>query len=414
MYSLEEVFMIRELHKDGVAVTEISEIMNCSRTTVYKYLSSFPETQIRTKRPSKLDPYKPYILKRVLEDGVTNCMVLLDEIKEMGYPGSRTILREFVQPYRESPKKQAPVRFETEPGEQAQVDWVHLGRHYVDGKQRQLYGFLMTLSYSRMRYLEVTTSMELKTLIRVHMNAFVYFKGIPRTVVYDNMKTVVQRRLANEIILTRQFADFSDYYGFEVKLCKPGNPRSKGKVENFARYVRKNFIPRKRSGNTLEAWNNDALVWLETTANVNPNWTTGVPPKERFGDEITKLLPITEQPAYVLEEWELRQVSSDGFISVKGLRYSVPITFAGKEVEIRHVTASTIHVRYRGVIIAEHSRPDNPFKLVVSNPLHNPIKKEQALWAMSSSSPHIEHAPEATSRPLAWYQNLLEEVSRND
>ncbi|MCL6479301.1 MAG: IS21 family transposase [Peptococcaceae bacterium] len=226
MYSLEEVFMFRELHKDGVTVTEISEIMNCSRTTVCKYLSTLPEPQERPKRPSILDPYKPYILKRVLEDRVTNCAVLLDELKEMGYPGSRTILREFVHPYRESPRKQAPVRFETTPGEQAQADWVHLGRHYIDGKKRQVYGFLMTLAYSRMRYLEVTTSMDLKTLIRVHMNAFLYFNGIPRTLAYDNIKTVVQRRLASEIILTRQFADFSDYYGFEVKLCNPGNPRS--------------------------------------------------------------------------------------------------------------------------------------------------------------------------------------------
>ncbi|MCL6477133.1 MAG: hypothetical protein K6T65_01835 [Peptococcaceae bacterium] len=185
-------------------------------------------------------------------------------------------------------------------------------------------------------------------------------------------------------------------------------------MENFAGYVRKNFISRKRSGNTLEAWNNDALAWLETTANANPIWSTGVPPKQRFQDEIPKLLPITARPLYVLEEWEPRQVSPDGFISVKGRRYSVSITFAGKEVEIRHITAGTIYIRYRGEIIAEHKRPDNPFKLVVSNPLHNPIKKEQVLWAMSASSSHIEHAPEASSRPLTWYQKLLEEASCHD
>jgi len=171
--------MIKDLYKDGVTVTAISEILKCSRTTVYKYLEGFPEPKERAKRSSKLDPYKPYVLKRVLEDGVTNCMVLIDEIREMGYTGGSTILRDYVQPYRESPRKQAPIRFETPPGEQAQVDWIHLGRHQIDGKKRQLYGFLMTLSYSRMRYLEITTSMDLKTLLRAHMNAFRYFNGIP-------------------------------------------------------------------------------------------------------------------------------------------------------------------------------------------------------------------------------------------
>ncbi|ATW24278.1 IS21 family transposase [Candidatus Formimonas warabiya] len=179
--------MIKELYNKGVTVTEISERMNCSRTTVYKYLNSndLPVSQERAKRPSKLDPYKPYILKRIFDDGVTNCMVLIDEIREMGYTGGRTILADFVQPYRESPGKQAPIRFETPPGEQAQVDWIHLGRHWIDGKKRQLYGFLMTLSYSRMHYLEITQTMDLKTLLRCHMNGFRYFNGIPKTQVYD-------------------------------------------------------------------------------------------------------------------------------------------------------------------------------------------------------------------------------------
>lgn len=198
MYTMEEVFMIKDLYKDGVTVTAISEILKCSRTTVYKYLEGFPEPKERAKRSSKLDPYKPYVLKRVLEDGVTNCVVFINERNTRNglYRRFNHLKRFYVQPYRESPRKQA------------QLDWIHLGRHDINGKRRQLYGFLMTLSYSRMRYLEITTSMDLKTLLRVHMNAFRYFNGIPKTLVYDNMKTVVQRRLANEVILTKQFADF--------------------------------------------------------------------------------------------------------------------------------------------------------------------------------------------------------------
>ncbi|ATW24272.1 Mu transposase domain-containing protein [Candidatus Formimonas warabiya] len=229
------------------------------------------------------------------------------------------------------------------------------------------------------------------------------------------MKTVVQRRLANEIILTKQFADFSDYYGFEVRLCTPGKPRSKGKVENFAGYVRKNFLPRIRSGQTLENWNHDALRWLEKTANNLPNGTTGMPPKERFSEETSELLPWGKQPEYLVEEWEKRKVSPSGHISVEGRLYPISNALGGKDVEIRYIDTNTFHVRYDGNIIAEHKLTGNPFKLVIANSSEKQMKKEQANGLTSfATSSRISQAPEATARSLAWYEQLLEEVSRND
>lgn len=147
------------------------------------------------------------------------------------------------------------------------------------------------------------------------------------------MKTVVQQRLKKEIILTPVFNDFAYYYGFQVDLCQPGKPRTKGKVENSVRYVRRNFLQRKHEP-SLEAWNNDAVVWLETVANAKPNQTTGIAPDVRFMDEQVALLPLGNIQPYVVTKWEKRLVH-EGYISIKSKRYSVPSQSALKEVRIR-------------------------------------------------------------------------------
>lgn len=113
-----------------------------------------------------------------MQEGVLNATVIYDEIKDKGYKGKITILRDFMQPYRPVLKAQATVRYETRPGEQAQVDWAHFG--YIidlDGARRPLYCFVMVLSYSRMLYLEFTTSQDVATLLKCHINAFEFLEA---------------------------------------------------------------------------------------------------------------------------------------------------------------------------------------------------------------------------------------------
>ena len=132
--------MIRELKQKGWTISAIARETGFDRKTVRKHLNAdtIPVSKKRTPRESKLDPYKSYLLERINE-GTTNCVVLIEEICAMGYEGKSTILREFVQPYREAPKKQATVRFETAPGRQAQVDWAEdIGEFLVDGVKRPL------------------------------------------------------------------------------------------------------------------------------------------------------------------------------------------------------------------------------------------------------------------------------------
>ena len=116
--------MIRELYQKGWTQTGIAKETGFDRKTIHKYLKEdkLPERKVnKKKKESKLDPYKNYLLQRI-QEGTTNCVVLLEEIQAMGYTGKITILRDFVRPYREQPKKQATLRYETPPGKQAQMD----------------------------------------------------------------------------------------------------------------------------------------------------------------------------------------------------------------------------------------------------------------------------------------------------
>jgi transposase len=200
-------FMIREFYLKGWTIKAISEETGFD-PKIRKYITqeSLPSKKMVDPKGSKLDPYKPYILQRVKE-GTTNCEVLLDEIEALGYTGKLTILRDFVRPFRESPKKQATLRFETPPGKQAQMDWAHVGRYEVNGELKEIYAFVMVLGYSRMKYVEFTISMDLETLMGCHMSAFSYFNGVPEQILYDNMKTAVTKHTPVEIRFNRKIED---------------------------------------------------------------------------------------------------------------------------------------------------------------------------------------------------------------
>lgn len=137
--------MIRELYQKGWSLTAIAQETGFDRKTIRKYINAeqLPRSSKRTKRASKLDAYKPYLLQRI-QEGTTNCVVLLEEIRAQGFDGKSTILKDFVQPYRERPKKQATRRFETPPGQQAQMDWAEVGLYEVDGRLQKIYAFYPT------------------------------------------------------------------------------------------------------------------------------------------------------------------------------------------------------------------------------------------------------------------------------
>ena len=246
MISIGEKYDMIELYRRGVSISEIARQTGSDRKTVRKVVKGEPDkakkkSKAKLKHERKIDTYAGY-LKQRMSEGVYNTRKLLREIQARGYTGGLTQLILYVQPYRPQHEEVAVMRFETEPGEQAQVDWGSFGQIDYEGRQRQLYVFVMTLGWSRAMYIEFTVSGSTDWFIRCHQHAFEYFGGVPREVLHDNLKNaVISRDRQGQIVWNERYLDFAQYSGFRPRACRPYRPQTKGKVERGISYVRQNF-----------------------------------------------------------------------------------------------------------------------------------------------------------------------------
>ncbi len=333
--------MMKELYRRGVSISEIARRTGHDRKTVRAALSRPVLAPRRSPppRPSKLDPYTDYLERRIGE-GVLNAQKLFREVRALGYSGKRTLVRSFVHPLRPAREPMATVRFETEPGEQAQVDWAHFGTIEHQGRPRKLYAFLCTLGWSRALHLEFTVSMQSVAFLRCHVHAFRALGGVPRRILYDNLKSVVLDRGrgpgGGSVHWNPAFLDFADYYGFAPQPCRPYRAQTKGKVERGVGYVRGDFWQGMHQGTTftdLDDLNRQARDWTEVVANRRVHGTTGAIPAERLPHE--GLQPLTGKPDYDTSLVCYRRSTRDCLVSYSGTLYSVPAAYAGQQLLVR-------------------------------------------------------------------------------
>lgn len=292
---------IRVLAKHGKGMREIAREMGVSRNTVRRYLRD-PEAARYRPRPSrlsKLAAFEGYIAERVAAAAPERleATVLLRELRERGYAGGYSILKEHLARLRPVAAPEPVVRFETAPGEQMQVDWAVIRR----GADR-LSVFVATLGWSRAAYVEFVMDERLETLLACHEHAFLAFGGVPREVLYDNMRTVVLERNRygrGQHRFHPGFLDFAGHCGFRPRLCQPYRAQSKGKVERFIRYLRGGFWVPLASRMAAEGVVVDQAAanlavgrWLREVANARVHATTGEVPAARLEEERRVLGPI--------------------------------------------------------------------------------------------------------------------------
>jgi transposase len=403
--------MIRELHQRGWTQSAIADETGFDRKTIRKYLKQdeLPKRKNnqQANKKGKLDDYKEYLLKR-LREGTTNCVVLFEEIQGMGYDGKMTILRDFIRPYRQKPKKQTSIRFETPPGKQAQMDWGELGEYTMDGKKQKLYAFVMVLGYSRMKYMEITTTMNMEQLMKCHMNAFSYFNGVPEQILYDNMKTVVTKHTPAEIRFNQKFEEFLAYYGIVPKACKPRRPQTKGKVESAVGYLKKNFMQRKLPA-SLNEMNEHLQNWLDQVANKKCNQTTLESPFQRFETEQEKLMKWNIRPLFPIHRWMTVTVDSNSCVTYENRKYSVPYRYKGLEVRIKETLHHHIEIYYELECIATHPILSGE-TTSLTNLEHYQEKKEENVTTKGLATRHIPiSGPQVEQRSLQVYEEQLEE-----
>ncbi len=404
--------MLRDLYRQGLSISQIARQTGHDRKTVRTHVKfeELPVPKERTKKESKLDPFKDHIVNK-LKEGPFTASRLFKEIQELGFTGKYTIVKDFVREVRPEYGVQAIYRYETKPGVQAQVDWSEFGKVEIDGKTLKLYCFSMILGYSRMRYIEFTLSIDATTLIKCHLNAFRFFGGYTKEILYDNMKQVVIKRAmkSSDSEWNPKFEDFFKHYGFIPRLCRPYRPQTKGKVENTIGFVRRDFFL-GRSFASLQDMNAQATAWLNQV-NSSEHGTTHEIPMERLKSEGLK--PIDGIPEYLVIREETRTISSDCFISYLGNKYSVPYRFAGREANLQ-ISEGKFSVIVGGEKVCEHeilagsgrtSRVKDHFKGLLSEIL----KENKAATNKSGQSILKFESLEVEKRSLSVYEALSEE-----
>jgi transposase len=351
MLNLDQFMNIRFLHRQGHSVRAIARLTGHSRNTVRKLLRATHTPTAKPRvRPSLLDPYKPYLIERWQAHRLS-AMRLHPEIQAKGFTGSLKIVRRFLQTLRAEDyiDPRLTVRFETPPGEQAQCDWAEVGRFpQPDGTSIKLYVFVMILCYSRYLYIEFTRSMALATLIRCHQNAFAFFGGWTKRILYDNMRQVV----VGPNRVNARFLDFTRHHGFEAKRHRPYRPRTKGKVERTVGYVRTSFL-NGRTFSGVDDLNAQGRQWLGSVANIRIHGTTQARPCDRLLEET--LIPIAGLNAYQVCHSDGRTVGVEALVRFNGSDYSVPARFVGTRVSV-DAGDSFIIIRSKDLIVAEHPR----------------------------------------------------------
>ena len=329
--------------------SELARRMNCSRQTINSLLNKQKNFNTKEKRiyPSKLDDFKDLIETKVEKYACSAMSIYLLLKSKYGYSGGYSSVARYVSNFKNEQKVKVTIRFETTPGYQAQVDWKEkLQLVDMHNAPYTVNIFLITLGYSRMKFVKLTFDRTQTTLFDCLTSAFEFFGGITDEILFDNMKTVVDHARSDfsNVVINEKFAQFAKDAGFIVRACRAFRPETKGKVEVLAKIM-----------NRLKAFNGEFstqadLVEIVDDMNIslNKEIVQGINqrPIDRFEKEKNTLNPVNID---ILKPYFIRQkeykVSNESMITYKGKKYSVPTAYIGKYVTVTEGN-STIYIYY--------------------------------------------------------------------
>ena len=345
---------IQTLWKRGISKSEISRLTGHDRKTIQKVIKALKDGKVRPeqkKRASVLDPYQEKILE-FLEESLSSVRIH-EKLKALGCLAAYPTVKGYVGGIKK--RENICIRFHTEPGEEAQVDFGYFGKTPDNqGKLRKTWVFNMRLSYSRLDYFEKVYDQTVETFIRCHINAFNYFQGIPKYIKIDNLKAAILEAHFYEPIHQIQYKIFSEHYGFDPIPCRVRKPQEKGKTESGIKYVKNNFLAGRTFANGDDL-DNQLRNWLDTHCNQRVHGTTRKVPREVFEEKEKEILKPIPKDYYEIATYGTRKVYQDCHVYIDYNYYSVPYEYVGKEVEVER-GRDTIRIFYEGKEIALHIR----------------------------------------------------------
>jgi transposase len=365
------------MHRRGLSQRQIAKKLGISRNTVKKYIENRGdlEEQKTIKRKSLLDPFRENISFWLNEDLEYRATWIYDRLTNMGFTGSYEIVKRKVHEIKAERQRVAYMRFETEPGYQAQVDFGSFQVENADGTILTLYLFSMILGYSRKIYGELIDRCDLPSFLDCHIHAFDYFGGVPDEILYDRMKNVYIGKVAGRKKFNSTLLGFALHYGFRPEVAPSYASWVKGKVERPYDFIREGFW-RGYGFICLSTANRDLLRWLEKK-DERIHGTTHEVVSRRFERERPHL-NILPPRAYDTSYRVYRKVFKDCTVRFECNRYVVAHTLVGKNLLLR-VKERDMRIFDNDVLVVRYQIPEGKGHLVQDKKFYEALRADKEM-----------------------------------
>jgi transposase len=305
-------------------------------------------------RYSMADPFVPFIVEQLEKYSRLRSTRLFEMVKERGYPGGRDHFRRVVARYRPRKPAEAFLRLKTLPGEQGQVDWAHFGKLQIGRAERVLWAFVMVMSFSRQVFLRFFLGSSMPFFLRGHVEAFAFFGGAPRVLLYDNLKSAVLERDGAAIRLNPKLLELAAHYRFDARPVAVARGNEKGRVERAIRYIRDAFFAARTYSDVADL-NRQAHEWI-TKQSADRPWVEdrSRTVRDAFADERDKLLPLPDEPFPAHERLQV-EIGKTPYARFDLNDYSIPHDRVQRTLTVL-ADLDTVRITENNEVVASHLR----------------------------------------------------------
>jgi transposase len=340
---------------EGASVRAIARQLSMSRKTVRRILGrgkAKPKAE-KAPRSSLLDSYEEELRRLLKGTPDLRAPALLEQLRERGYTGGITILRDRIRTMRPRVAREAFLTLDFKPGSALQVDWADFG-FAIPGCARRVSAFVAVLAYSRYMYLEFVLSQAMGSFLRCMERTIAFFNGTAHVDIFDNMKTVVRERTGGIKVFNPKFVKYAESRGFAITACTPARGNEKGRVERPIGFVRERFWRGRRFRDLLEL-NVQAAAWRDRIANNRVHDVTGKVPALVFEHEEKQRLKPPPSVPFETDDIDTTTVTKTCRVVFDRNSYSVPWRLVGQLVLVR-ANDETVSVFLGSKQVARHVR----------------------------------------------------------
>lgn len=347
--------ILRYYHVEKWLVGTIRRQLGVHPDTIHRVLSQAGVPQAAyLSGPSLIDPYLPFIHETLAKFPTLRASRLYAMVCERGYPGGPDHFRHLVALHRPHRHAEAYLRLRTLPGEQGQVDWGSFGKLTIGRASRPLMAFVMVLSYSRTIYLRFFLDARMENFLRGHQGAFEAWGGLPRALLYDNLKSAVLERRGEAIRFHPTLLDFAAHYRFEPRPVAVARGNEKGRVERAIRYIRDAFFAARQFAD-LDDLNTQARAWCQGQAAARPcPEDHALSVREALTQEQPSLLALPDNP-YPVQETLAVKVGKTPYVRFDRNDYSIPHTHVQRTLTVS-ANLQQVRVLDGTQVLATHAR----------------------------------------------------------